>query len=103
MLFHSPTALILIGQLINGTGKPVTVTQSNLMITSGEITTVAADVTSTLEVINNAAAVIPFLYKVPLPNTFSQGTLTLEAGVMFDGTCRPVARQASISKIAKEI
>jgi hypothetical protein len=89
----------LLGQLVNGSSHPVTLKYWHVTIEKGADVIYSKDLTSTFVVVNHPAGVIPFLYGIPLPSSFDNGRLTIDAIVEVNGKCKRIQRQASMARV----
>ncbi|HEX9990668.1 MAG TPA: M23 family metallopeptidase [Chloroflexia bacterium] len=90
--------ITLLGQLINGSNRPINLKYWHFTIESAGEVIYSEDLSSTFAVINHPAAVIPFLYGLQLPNNFATGRLTIDAIIEIGGKSYAVRRQANLAK-----
>ena len=78
----------LLGQLVNGSSQTVTLKYWHITIEQGSEVIYSRDLTTTFRVVNHPAALIPFIYGIPLPAGFTGGRVTIDAIVESAGTCK---------------
>jgi hypothetical protein len=91
--------LQLVGQVINTTGRPLTLRRWHFRLKQEDGKVVLdTDVTKTFPVNESTGTLNEFFYGYSLPKGFKRGTLRIEADLDLDGRRRPLAHDVEVTR-----